>query len=78
MPRIASLSRRLAGVADMKQTIEQLGLQLLVGAGGALLTYLAGADYHALGGYAAAAQGIAAVALSAWHTATGQNVGSHV
>jgi hypothetical protein len=58
----------------MRQTLEHVGVQLGVGLVGAGLTYLAGADYHALGAYAAIAQGVAAVALSAWHTATGQNV----
>ena len=55
----------------MRDAIEHLGLQLAVGAGGAILTYLASADYHAVGPYAAVLQGLAAVGLSAYHTATG-------
>lgn len=56
-----------AGVADVKQTLEHLGVQLGIGAITAALTYLAGADYHVLGPWAAVAQGAAATILAGIH-----------
>lgn len=51
--------------------LQHLGLQLGVGLLLAGVTYLAGADYSALGAWGPVAQGMAAVVLSAVHQATG-------
>ncbi len=51
--------------------LRHLAAQLGVGALVAVLTYLAKADYSSLGGYAPAAQGIAAVVMSVVNEAIG-------
>lgn len=54
------------------QVLHHLVVQLGVGLVLAVATYLAGADYSALGSWAPIAQGTAAVVLSAAHKAVGQ------
>lgn len=51
----------------MKAVLEHFGVQLGTGLAVAGATYLAGADYHALGAWAVVAQGSAAVLLAAVH-----------